>query len=101
MEEKSIEELLETIPYKIVKQIKDRCFSCGQEHKILATYNLQIEVFQYEIRQNVVIKKFKIYYRTTSFCDGDNRKYIGNPCGTGFLTFKEAFNELEMILNNE
>ena len=98
MEEKTIEELLNTIPLTITKKIKDRCFSCGSEHEKRVEYNLKIYVSQHEIRPNVVVKHFKMFYYTTSFSAGDSRKYIGHACGLGFKTLNEAFEELKGYL---
>ena len=101
MTDKQIEELLNTIPLTITKNIKDRCFSCGSEHEKRVEYNLKIDISQREIRPNVVVKHFKMFYYTTSFPNGDSRKYIGRCCGRGFKTLNEAFEELKGYLSND
>lgn len=101
MTDKQIEELLNTIPLTITKNIKDRCFSCGSELEKRVEYNLKIDISQHEIRPNVVVKHFKMFYYTTSFSNGDSRKYIGRCCGLGFKTLNEAFEELKGYLNND
>ena len=80
MTNKQIEELLNTIPLTITKNIKDKCVSCGSEHEKRIEYNLKIDISQHEIRPNVVVKHFKMFYYTTSFPNGDSRKYIGHYC---------------------
>ena len=100
MTDKTIEDLLNEIPLTITKYIKDRCFSCGSEHEKRVEYDLKIEISQHEIRPNVVVKHFKMFYYTTSFPQGDSRKYIGHACGQGFKTLNEAFEELKGYLND-
>ena len=101
MTDKQIEELLNTIPLTITKNIKDRCFSCGSEHEKRVEYSLKIDISQHEIRPKIVVKHFKMFYCTTSFPAGDSRKYIGRCCGQGFKTLNEAFEELKGYLNND
>lgn len=96
-----IENLLNTIPLNITEYIKDKCFSCGCEHKKRVEYQLKINISQHETRSGVVVKHFKIFYETNSFSSGDKRKYIGNPCGLGFRTLYNAFEELKGYLNND
>ncbi len=98
MTDKQIENLLNTIPLTITKYIKDKCYSCGAEHEKKVEYDLKIDISQHEIRPNIVVKHFKMFYLTTSFSNGDKRKYIGNPCGLGFKTLNEAFEELRGYL---
>ena len=92
----AIEEMLETIPTNIVKTLDVKCFSCGSTHKKQIRYELKIEVFNYETK-----KRYKMYYETYSFGNGDNLRYIGNPCGLGFSTLKAAFEELKGYLEYE
>ncbi len=92
----AIEEMLETIPTNIVKTLDVQCFSCGSTHKKQIRYELKIEVFNYETK-----KRYKMYYETKSFGNGDNLRYIGNPCGLGFSTLKAAFEELKGYLEYE
>lgn len=96
----TIEELLNTIPLKITKNIEDTCYSCGCKHQKRCQYNFKIELIQHEIRPNVVKKRFKMYYETSSFSNGDSRKFIGHSTGLGFLTMREAFDELKGYLND-
>ncbi len=89
----AIEEMLETIPTNIVKTLDVQCFSCGSTHKKQIRYELKIEVFNYETK-----KRYKMYYETKSFGNGDNLRCIGNPSGLGFSTLKAAFEELKGYL---
>lgn len=94
-----IEDLLNTIPLRILKFVDSHCPHCNTPHKQACEYKLKIDVSQYEKRKDVVTKRYKIYYETSSFGLGDNRRYIGNPAGLGFETLKEAFNELKGYLD--
>ena len=99
--EQIIEDLLNSIPLRIYKKLKDYCFSCGREYEKSVEYYLKIEILQHEDRPNVMKKRFKMFYETSSIGTGDKRKYIGKSTGLGYLTLKEAFEELKGYLKNE
>lgn len=100
--EQTIEELLNSIPFRICKKIKKvYCYSCNREYEKLVEYDLKIKILQHEVRPNVIKKRFKMFYQTSSMSFGDARKYIGKSTGIGYLTLKEAFEELKGYLTNE
>lgn len=99
--EQTIEELLNSIPLRICKYLKDYCYSCCREYEKTVEYVLKIEILQFEGKPNVIKKRFKMFYETSSISSGDARKYIGRNTGIGYLTLKEAFEELKGYLTNE
>lgn len=96
-----IEDLLNEIPLTIIKYIEDTCYSCGCKHNKRCEYSLKIKVSQHELKTGVVTKRYKIFYETSSFSSGNKDKYIGNPCGFGFLTLEDAFNNLKTYIDRE
>ena len=93
--EQNIEDWLNSIPLRICKTIRKYCYTCNQESEKRVEYNLKIDISQHEVRPNVIKKYFKMFYETSSIGPGDERKYIGKSTGLGFLTLKEAFEELK------
>lgn len=97
----SIEKLLETIPVTITKEIEITCFSCGTKYKRKCRYELQIKLSKHEARMGVMKRRYHIFYECGAFGYGDSDRYIGNPCGLGFLTLEEAIKDLKGYLINE
>lgn len=90
-----IEDLLNTIPLRIKKVVESNCPYCNKPYKYTCEYTLKIDVSQHEKRQGIVTKRYKMFYETSSFGMGNEKRYIGRCTGLGFETLEEAFNEMK------
>lgn len=83
----SIEYLISKMPVNIQRYYDEQCYGCGKISRKMLTFELRIDISQYEVSPNVVKPRYKMYYRA-----GD--KVIGCSTGLGFLTLKEALQDL-------
>lgn len=96
-----IETLLNTIPLRIKKVIESNCPHCNTPYKYTCEYMLKIDVSQHEKRKGIVTKRYKMFYETSYFGIGNEKRYIGRCTGLGFETLEEAFNELKGCLDEK
>lgn len=89
----NIEDLLNKIPITITKFIEVDCPYCHSNHNKRIEYDLKIELLQIDGK-----KRYKMYYETSQIFSGTNEKYIGRATGTGYLTLKEAFEDLFQLI---
>ena len=88
-----IEELLNELPLTVTKFIEIDCPYCHNKHNARIEYNFKIELLQIDNK-----KRYKMYYETNQLFSGTNEKYIGEATGIGYLTLKEAFENLKEYL---
>lgn len=100
MTDKTFEERIDELPILIQKNVKTFC-SCGAIHEKLVTYELQIRVDRSYGVKGDFRPQYYIFYQCSDFPIGNSNRYIGEPCGIGFRTTKEAFENLKGYLEND
>lgn len=92
---KTVEEILNNLPLTITKFIDVDCPYCHKKHNKRIEYDFKINLLQIDGR-----KRYQMYYETSQIFSGTNEKYIGRATGTGYLTLKEAAEELINFLED-
>ena len=99
MTDKTFEEQIDELPIRIQKKVKTRCI-CGATHEKIITYELQIRIDRSYGINGAFRPQYYIFYKCSDSTINDTARYIGEHCGIGFRTTKEAFENLKGYLNN-
>lgn len=90
----TIEQILDKLPLTIRRRVKTLCVGCGRMMMADRTYKLNFDLIQVGEK-----KRYRLYYY--SHKPGADFEYIGNPCGDGCATIREAVEELERLMSSE
>jgi len=95
-EEETVEDLINTLPSRIEKVIKEKCI-CGVIREKKIVYELEIRIQPHVNCNNKKQFRYLIFYRTSDFTNISNA-YIGQCSGFGFTTIKGAVEDLKRYI---
>lgn len=88
----TIEQTLDKLPLTVSRRVETLCVGCGRMMMADRTYKLNLDLVQVGGK-----KRYRLYYYSHN--PGADFEYIGNPCGDGCATIREAVEELERLVD--
>lgn len=94
----TIEYLLNKMPYRLAYNKKIKCRECRQEHWAYTQYRLKIDISRYTTQHKTQLR-YKMYYEPYEYGNPRHLDIIGEACGLGYPTLKEALRALLQYKN--
>lgn len=98
---KTIEEMIDELPFNIYKEVEEPCYKCGTIHRVQLKYELTIRLMRHFDEKGKGHTRYFIYYDNNKLPSGYTDKYIGRCAGFGQATIEEAINELKGYIKND
>ena len=96
---KTTEDYLNELPYRITRTIERKCPHCGKNfHKLSIQYELTFEMFPFEHSPNMVKLRYELFYKAKGLYFPERDMIIGENAGLGHKTIKEAVEALKEYL---